>query len=55
VYRIARELGAMAAELEGLLSAAGLRDVAVRTLPPEPGAKGPGLVVATGRRAPRKS
>ncbi len=30
---------------------AGLDDVRVRALPPEPGAKGPGLVVATARRA----
>jgi ArsR family transcriptional regulator len=39
------------AELEALVAGAGLRDVAARTLPPEPGAKGPGVVVATARRA----
>jgi len=42
-----------AAELSGLLAAAGLEDVSARALPPEPGAKGPGLVVAAGRRAPK--
>jgi SAM-dependent methyltransferase len=41
------------AELAGLLSAAGLRGGPVRALPPEPGAKGPGLVVASARRARR--
>jgi SAM-dependent methyltransferase len=39
------------AELAALLSGAGLRDAGARALPPEPGAKGPGLVVASGRRA----
>jgi ArsR family transcriptional regulator len=39
------------AELAALLADAGLRDAAARARPPEPGAKGPGLVVASGRRA----
>jgi SAM-dependent methyltransferase len=42
------------AELAALLQGAGLREPTIRALPPEPGAKGPGLVVASGRRA-RKS
>jgi ArsR family transcriptional regulator len=40
-------------ELAALLADAGLRDAGARALPPEPGAKGPGLVVASGRRAPK--
>jgi SAM-dependent methyltransferase len=43
------------AELAALLSRAGLGDVACRALPPEPGAKGPGLVVGSGRRPAKKS
>ncbi len=43
------------AELSALLSAAGLRDVSARALPPEPGAKGPGVVVAAGRRSAKKA
>jgi ArsR family transcriptional regulator len=43
------------AELEALLGAAGLRGAAARALPPEPGAKGPGLVVATARRADKNA
>jgi ArsR family transcriptional regulator len=42
------------AELGGMLAAAGLEDVSARALPPEPGAKGPGLVVAAGRRPARR-
>jgi ArsR family transcriptional regulator len=42
-------------ELAALLAAAGLEDRAARRLPPEPGVKGPGLVVATARRPPKKS
>ncbi len=37
--------------LASLLAEAGLDSPSVRALPPEPGAKGPGLVVASGRRA----
>lgn len=36
--------------LAALLGAAGLEEPSARALPPEPGAKGPGLVVASGRR-----
>ncbi len=43
------------AELAELVSAAGLRDASARALPPEPGAKGPGVVVAAGRRAGKKA
>jgi ArsR family transcriptional regulator len=35
------------------LAPAGLAEVRTRTLPPAPGAKGPGLVVASARRRPR--
>lgn len=41
-------------ELAALLSDAGLGDAAARALPPEPGARGPGLVVASGRRARKR-
>jgi ArsR family transcriptional regulator len=41
-------------ELEGLLAAAGLSDARARALPPEPGAKGPGLVVASAARTARR-
>lgn len=41
-------------ELEALLAGAGLGAVRTRALPPEPGAKGPGLVVATAERASRR-
>ncbi len=41
-------------ELAKLLRAR-VSDVAVRALPPEPGAKGPGLVVASGRREAKRS
>jgi ArsR family transcriptional regulator len=41
-------------ELAALLGAR-LSDVTVRALPPEPGAKGPGIVIATGRRAARRA
>lgn len=37
-------------ELAALLAAAGLAAVGARRLPPEPGAKGPGLVIAAGAR-----
>ncbi len=41
-------------ELEGLLAEAGLGEARARALPPEPGAKGPGLVVASGERSVRR-
>ncbi len=41
-------------ELAALLRAC-VSDVTVRALPPEPGAKGPGIVVASGRRAAGKT
>ena len=34
-------------ELKGMMGAAGLEQVTCRELPPEPGAKGPALVLAT--------
>ena len=40
-------------ELEALLAEAGLAGARARALPPEPGAKGPGLVVASGERPAR--
>ncbi len=43
------------ADALGALLAPGLAGVRVRALPPEPGAKGPGLVVATARRAAKRS
>jgi ubiquinone/menaquinone biosynthesis C-methylase UbiE len=39
-------------ELAGQLERAGLEDVAARVLPPEPEAKGPALVLASGTRRP---
>lgn len=41
------------AALEAALAAAGLARVAARALPPEPGARGPGLVLCTGDRPAR--
>ncbi|WP_242346238.1 ArsR/SmtB family transcription factor [Anaeromyxobacter terrae] len=41
-------------ELEALLGGAGLSTARARALPPEPGARGPGLVVATAERVPRR-
>lgn len=46
------EPGFEAADLADRLRAAGFVDVAVRTLPPEPGASGPGLVISTGHTRP---
>jgi ArsR family transcriptional regulator len=40
-------------EMERLLVAAGLDDVRVRTLAPDPEAKGPALLLATATRNPR--
>lgn len=42
-------LGFAPEELRDLLQAAGFDDIAVRPLPPEAGAKGPALLLATGR------
>jgi hypothetical protein len=46
-------LGFDTKEMEGLLVAAGLDDVRVRSLPPDPEAKGPALLLATATRNPR--
>jgi len=42
-------------ELAGLLAQAGIQDVSCRVLPPEPEAKGPALVLATGMCQPTAS
>jgi ArsR family transcriptional regulator len=42
--------GLAAAELEELLRRAGFAAISSRALPPEPGAKGPGLVVVRASR-----
>jgi len=48
-------LGWEPAELAGLLGAAGLAAAACRPLPPEPGAKGPALILASAVREPKSS
>jgi len=45
-----RGFGFEPGELKGMMEAAGFEDVACRELPPEPGARGPALLLATGRR-----
>lgn len=47
--------GLAAAELEELLRRAGFADVSSRALPPEPGAKGPGLVLVRAERPPARN
>jgi SAM-dependent methyltransferase len=46
-------LGFDASEIQGLLRTGGLQDVHVRTLTPDPEAKGPALLLATAVRGPR--
>jgi hypothetical protein len=46
-----RHRGFEPAALESLAVAAGLASVASRTLSPEPGARGPALLMMTGRQA----
>lgn len=47
-------LGFAPEELSRALAAAGLASPTVRPLPPEPGAKGPGLLIATGRKPSKR-
>jgi ArsR family transcriptional regulator len=48
-----RRMGFEPAELERAMEDAGFTDVRCRPLPPDPGAKGPALLLATGTRTAR--